>query len=102
MVLDAPETLRGAQQAEPDPPPAHVAIAPAFDVSRDVPERADQILDTVRRREEAAERRRQPQLQYRERFLDAFSHTAGGIGLAVWRQPRPTRRLFPARRARAG
>src|SRR5437867_11160825 len=50
MVLDAPETLRGAQQAEPDPLPAHVAIAPAFDVPRDVPERADQILDTVRRR----------------------------------------------------
>src|SRR5213594_4282607 len=28
MVLDAPEALGGAQQAEPDPPPAHVAIAP--------------------------------------------------------------------------
>src|SRR5207244_12375314 len=94
--------LRGAQQAEPDPPPAHVAIAPAFDVPRDVPERADQILDTVRRREEAAERRRQPQLQYRERFLEAFAHTGGGIGLAVSRQPRRERRQLPARRGRAG
>jgi len=73
-----------------------------FDVSRDVPERADQILDTVRRREEAAERRRQPQLQYRERFLEAFAHTGGGIGLAVSRQPRRERRQLPARRGRAG
>src|SRR2546428_540540 len=37
MVLDAPEALSGAQQAEPDPPPAHIPIAPALDVPRDVP-----------------------------------------------------------------
>ena len=47
MVLDAPEALGGAQQAEPDPPPAHVAIAPALDVPRDVPHRADQILEAL-------------------------------------------------------
>src|SRR5216684_4894757 len=32
VPLDAPEALRGAQQTEPDPPPPHVAIAPALDV----------------------------------------------------------------------
>src|SRR5712691_4127159 len=58
MVLDAPEALGGAQQAEPDPPPAHVAVAPALDVPRDVAQRPDEILDAVRRGEEAAQRRR--------------------------------------------
>src|SRR2546422_4340092 len=80
MVLDASEALGGAQQAEPDPPPSHVAIAPALDVPRDMPQRADQILDAVRRREEAAQRRWQPQLQHGERFLQAFAHTGRGIG----------------------
>jgi len=46
-------SLGAADQAEPDPPPPHVAIAPALDVPRDVPQRADQILDAIRRREEA-------------------------------------------------
>src|SRR4030095_3907767 len=55
MVLDSPEALGGAQQAEPDPPPAHVAIAPALDVPRDLPQRPDEILDAVRGREEAAQ-----------------------------------------------
>ena len=53
MVFDASEALGGADEAEPDPPPPHVAIAPALDVPRDVPQRADQILDAIRRREEA-------------------------------------------------
>src|SRR6266516_3087499 len=64
MALDAPETLGGAQQAEPEPAPPHVPIAPALDVPRDVPQGSDQILDAVRRREEAPRRRRQPQLQH--------------------------------------
>src|SRR2546430_11901881 len=68
MPLDAPEALGGAQQAEPDPPPPHVPVAPALDVPGDVPQGADQILDAIRRREEATQRRRQPQLQHRERF----------------------------------
>jgi len=48
MPLDAPKALGGAQQAEPNPPPPHVTIAPALDVPRDVPQCADQILDAVR------------------------------------------------------
>ena len=47
VPLDAPEALRGAQQTEPDPPPPHVTIAPALDVPRDVPHRADQILEAL-------------------------------------------------------
>jgi len=86
MVLDAPEALGGAQQAEPDPPPAHIPIAPALDVARDVPQRPDEILDAVRGREEVAQGRRQPQLQHGERFLQAFAHTAGGIGAVSCRR----------------
>src|SRR5207249_6275600 len=95
MPLDAPEALGGAQQAEPYPPPPHVAIAPALDVPRDVAQRADQILDAVRRREEAAQRRRQPQLQHRERFLQPLAHTGGGIGVTIPHQPRGQRRQLP-------
>jgi hypothetical protein len=47
VPLDTPEALGGAQQTEPDPPPPHVAIAPALDVPRDVSHGADQILDAV-------------------------------------------------------
>jgi hypothetical protein len=35
MPLDAPEAFGGAQQAEPEPPPTHVAVAPPLDV-RDI------------------------------------------------------------------
>src|SRR5258708_9713484 len=102
MVLDAPEALGGGQQAEPDPPPAHIPVAPALDVPRDVPQRPDQILDAVRRGEEAAHRWRQPQLQHRERFLHAFAHTGGGIGVAVPLQPPRQGRPLAARRPPPG
>src|SRR3989449_9888866 len=102
MVLDAPEALGGAQTPEPDPPPAHVAIAAALDVPPDVPQRPDEILDAVRGREEVAQGRRPPQLQYGERFLQAFAHTASGIGVAVPLQPRRERRQLTARGRRAG
>ncbi len=102
MLLDAPEALGGAQQAEPDPPPAHVAIAPALDVPRDVPQRPDQILDSVRRGEETPQRRRQPQLQHRERVLQALAHTGGRIGVAVPLEPRREGRQLAARRRRTG
>src|SRR3989449_11300042 len=97
-----PETLGGAQQAEPEPAPPHVPLAPALDVPRDVPQGSDQILDAVRRREEAPQRRRQPQLQHRERFLQPFAHTGRGIGLAVPLQPRHEGRQLAARRRDAG
>ena len=102
VPLDAPEALRGAQQTEPDPPPPHVAIAPALDVPRDVPQRPDQILDAVRRREETPQRRRQPQLQHGERFLQAFAHTGGRIGMAVPLEPRREGRQLAARRRGTG
>src|SRR5436309_9029044 len=102
MPLDAPEALGGAQQAEPDPPPPHVPVAPALDVPGDVPQGADQILDAIRRREEATQRRRQPQLQHRERFLQPLAHTGGGIGLTIPLQPRGQRRQLPPGRRRAG
>src|SRR5258708_28082734 len=62
MPLDAPEAFGGTEQAEPDPPSPHVPVAPALDIPRDVPQRPDEILDAVRRCEEAAERWGQPQL----------------------------------------
>jgi hypothetical protein len=45
---------------EAEPPPSHVAVAPALDVPHVVAQRPDEILDAVRRREEAAQPRRQP------------------------------------------
>src|SRR5207245_486703 len=102
VPLDAPEALRGAQQTEPDPPPPHITIAPALDVPRDVPHRADQILDAVRRCEEAPQRRGQPQLQHRQRFLQPLPHTGGGIGMTVPLQPRRQRLQLPPRRRRTG
>src|SRR5437870_12290423 len=102
MSLDAPEALGGAEQAEPDPSPAHVPVAPALDVPRDVAQGADQILDAVRRREEAAEPRWQSQLQHRERFLQAFAHTGGGLGVAISLQPRREGRQLATGPRRAG
>src|SRR5262249_5698412 len=87
MVLDAPEPLRGAQQAEPDPSPAHVAVTPALDEPGDVPHRPDEILDTVRGREETPEPGRQPELQPRERFVQAFAKTGRRVGVAVPLKP---------------
>src|SRR5256885_2233592 len=82
--------------------PAHVPVPPALDVPRDVAQGADQILDAVRRREEAAEPRWQSQLQHRERFLQAFAHTGGGLGVAISLQPRREGRQLAAGHRRAG
>src|SRR5262249_13388469 len=56
VPLDAAEALGSAEQTEPEPTAAHVTvITPALDVSRDVAQPPDQILDAVRGGEEATQ-----------------------------------------------
>src|SRR5262249_19296794 len=80
MVLDAPEARGGAEQAEAGPAVNHVADAPALHIARDVAERGDEILDAVRGGEEAAQPRRQVELEYRHRLLQPFAETSCGVG----------------------
>src|SRR5262245_2632069 len=58
MAFNAAEPHGGAREPQADPTPNHPAIAPALDVARDVAHRADYVLDTVGRREEALQPRR--------------------------------------------
>src|SRR5438093_13707375 len=69
MVLDATEARGGAGQAEAGPPVNHVARSPALHVAGDVPKGRDEVLDAVRGGEEAAQSRRQLELEHREGFL---------------------------------
>jgi len=79
-----PEALGGAQQAEPDARPSHVAIAPTLDVARDVLQRADQILDAVRRRKEACSVGGNSGSRTVACPPDPLAHTGGGsIGMTA-------------------
>jgi hypothetical protein len=91
-----------AQHAQPDPAADHRAVAPALDVPGHVPQRPDEILDRVRRREEPPQPGRQLQLEDREGLLQALPQTRRGVGVAIVLEPPHQAPQLASRRVGAG